>query len=182
MAQSQDIRIHQYLDDWLVRAPTRESCHQSTQSFLALCQELGWVVNLQKSELEPKQVFEFVVYQYNLLHDLVMPTQKCWESVLQKVSFLLPNLTYWVRKFKSMVGLLTATEKLVPLCRLHMRPIGGFLSHWKWISQSQDSSPIPSVVDQGSKPRKSYQVSPCTHCVMPFRSLQTPQAKAGVLS
>ena len=47
MAQSRGIRIHQYLDDWLIRAPTKESCHQGTQS---LCQELGWVVNLQKSE------------------------------------------------------------------------------------------------------------------------------------
>ena len=62
MAQAWGIRIHQYLDDWLIRAPTRESCHQGTQSLLALCQELDWVVNLQKSELEPKQVFEFVGY------------------------------------------------------------------------------------------------------------------------
>ena len=71
MAQSQGIRIHQYLDDWLIRAPTKESCHQGTQSLLALCQELGWVVNLQKSELEPKQVFKFVGYQYDLSHGLV---------------------------------------------------------------------------------------------------------------
>ena len=55
MAQSRGIRIHQYLNDWLIQAPTKESCHQGTQSLLTLCQELGWVVNLQKSELEPKQ-------------------------------------------------------------------------------------------------------------------------------
>ena len=50
MAQSRGISIHQYLDDWLIRAPTKESCHHGTQSLLALCQELGWVVNLQKSD------------------------------------------------------------------------------------------------------------------------------------
>ena len=60
MAQSQGIRIHQYLDDWLIRAPTKESCHQGTQSLLALCQELGWMVNMQKSELEPQQIFDFI--------------------------------------------------------------------------------------------------------------------------
>ena len=49
MAQCLGVRIHQYLDDWLIRAPTRESCHQGTQSLVTLCQELGWVVNLQKS-------------------------------------------------------------------------------------------------------------------------------------
>ena len=46
MAQVRGIRIHQYLDDWLIRASTKESCHQGTQSLLALCQELGWEVNL----------------------------------------------------------------------------------------------------------------------------------------
>ena len=61
MAQARVIRIHQYLDDWLIRAPTRESCHHWTQSLLTLCQELGWVVNQQKSELKPKQVFELWV-------------------------------------------------------------------------------------------------------------------------
>ena len=34
MAQARGIRMHQYLDDWLIRAPTRESCHQGTQSLL----------------------------------------------------------------------------------------------------------------------------------------------------
>ena len=70
MAQSRGIRIH-----WLIRAPTKESCHQDTQSLLALCQELGWIVNLQKSELEPKQVFDFVGYHCDLLHGLVKLTQ-----------------------------------------------------------------------------------------------------------
>ena len=36
MAQSRGIRIHQFLDDWLIRAPTKESCHQGTQSLLSL--------------------------------------------------------------------------------------------------------------------------------------------------
>ena len=50
MAQSRGIRIHQYLADWLIRAPTRESCHQGTQSLLALCQELdSWIVGTQTS-------------------------------------------------------------------------------------------------------------------------------------
>ena len=70
MAQARGIRIHQYLDDWLILAPTKESCHQGTQSLLVLCQELGWLVNLQKSELEPQQVFEFVGYRYDFSYGL----------------------------------------------------------------------------------------------------------------
>ena len=34
-------RIHQYLDDWLVRARSHQTCLQHTQTLVALCQELG---------------------------------------------------------------------------------------------------------------------------------------------
>ena len=66
MATHQGIRIHQYLDDWLVRANFYPICLQHTQILVKLCRDLGWVVNLEKSELEPKQVFDFVGYQFDL--------------------------------------------------------------------------------------------------------------------
>ena len=60
MAQARGIRIHQYLDDWLLRAPSPAKCRLHTQTLLDLCRDLGWVVNLEKSELTPQQVFNFV--------------------------------------------------------------------------------------------------------------------------
>ena len=65
MAGHKGIRIHQYLDDWLVRAKSHSICLQNTQTLVRICQELGWLVNLEKSELEPKQVFNFVGYQFD---------------------------------------------------------------------------------------------------------------------
>ena len=144
MAQARGIRIHQYLDDWLIPASTKESCHQGTQSLLALCQELGWVVNLQKSELDPKQVFEFVGYKYDLSHGLVKPTKNRWESILQKVAAILANPTCRVRKFMSLIGLLTTTEKQVPLGRLHMRPVQWHLKrHWRVPESLEKEIPVP---------------------------------------
>ena len=163
MAQLRGIRI-----DWLIRAPTKESCHPGTQSLLALCQELGWIVNLQKSELEPKQVFEFVGYQYNLSHGLVKPTQNRWESILQKVNSILANPTCQVSKFMSLIGLLTATEKQLPLGRPHMRPI-----QWHWrvpeslekeISVPGTHSPAPTMVDQGDKCLNRTTSAPFASC------------------
>ena len=144
MAQSRGIRIHQYLDDWLIRAPTKESCHQGTQSLLALCQELGWIVNLPKSELEPKQTFEFMGYKYDLFQGLVLPTQNRWESILQKLESILSKPSCRVRKFMSLIGLLTATEKQVPLGRLHMRPIQWHLKrHWRVPESLEKEIPVP---------------------------------------
>ena len=75
MAQARGIRIHQYLDDWLLRAPCPETCLQHTRTLLDLCHELGWVVNMKKSELTPQQVFNFVGYRFDLLTGQVLPTQ-----------------------------------------------------------------------------------------------------------
>ena len=123
MAQARNIRMHQYLDDWLIRAKDRDTCVQDTQTLLALCQELGWVVNLSKSELEPKQIFNFVGYQYDLVQGVVRPTPERWEALNSKISSLLERTSRLVRELMSLIGLLTATEKQVTSGRLHMRPI-----------------------------------------------------------
>ena len=54
MALQRGIRIHQYLDNWLGRATSHQTCLQHTQTLVALCRELGWLVNKEKSELDPK--------------------------------------------------------------------------------------------------------------------------------
>ena len=75
MALQRGIRIHQteYLDDWLVQAKSHQVCLQHTQTLVALCQDLGWLVNIEKSELVPKQVFDFVGYQFDLRGGKVRP-------------------------------------------------------------------------------------------------------------
>ena len=74
MATHKGIRIHQYLDDWLVRSKSRKTCLHHTQVLIKMCQDLGWLVNLEKSELEPKQIFDFVGYQFDLRSGRVRPT------------------------------------------------------------------------------------------------------------
>ena len=74
MAMHKGIRIHQYLDDWLVRAGSQQVCLHHTQILVKMFQELGWLVNMEKSELEPKQIFDFVGYQFDLRAGRVRPT------------------------------------------------------------------------------------------------------------
>ena len=49
MAIQKGIRIHLYLDDWLVRATSHRVCLQHTQVLVKMCQDLGWLVNIEKS-------------------------------------------------------------------------------------------------------------------------------------
>ena len=85
MALQRGIRIHQYLDDWLVRATSHQTCLPHTQTLVALCQNLGWLVNKEKSELEPKQVFNFVGYQFDLREGKVRPTPERWQALTDKI-------------------------------------------------------------------------------------------------
>ena len=132
MAIHKGIRIHQYLDDWLVRARSQETCLHHTQILVKMCQDLGWLVNLEKSELEPKQVFDFVGYQFDLRSGRVRPTPDRWQSLQDKIQVLLSLPACPVRQFMSLIGLLTATEKQVHLGRLHMRPLQWHLkNNWR---------------------------------------------------
>ena len=57
MALSRGLRIHQYLDDWLIRSQSQEEAQVNTQAVVDLTQSLGWIINQEKSELKPTQVF-----------------------------------------------------------------------------------------------------------------------------
>ena len=97
MALQKGIKIHQYLDDWLVRASTHDTCLQHTQTLVTLCQELGWLVNKEKSELAPKQVFNFVGYQFDLKEGKVRPTEERGQTLTDKIKLILSDPVCLVR-------------------------------------------------------------------------------------
>ena len=76
MALSRGLRLHQYLDSWLIRSQSQEEAQVNTQAVVDLTQSLGWIINQEKSELTPTQVFSFVGYEYHLDSALVKPTQE----------------------------------------------------------------------------------------------------------
>ena len=117
---------------------------QHTQILVKICQNLGFLVNLDKSELDPKQIFDFVGYQFNLKAGRVRPTPDRWQSLHDKILEILSLPACPVRQFMSLIGLLTVTEKQVHLGRLHMRPIQWHLkNHWRIPESLEKVIPIP---------------------------------------
>ena len=57
MALSRGLRLHQYLDDWLIRSQSQEEALVNTQAVVDLTQSLGWIINQEKSELNPTKCF-----------------------------------------------------------------------------------------------------------------------------
>ena len=50
----------------LIRSQSQEEAQVNTQAVIDLTQSLGWIINQEKSELKPTQVFSFVGYEYHL--------------------------------------------------------------------------------------------------------------------
>ena len=116
-----------------MRATSHQTCLQHTQTLVAPCRELGWLVNEKKSELDPTQVFNFVGYQFDLREGKVRPTPERWQTLTDKILSIM-----------SLIGLLTATEKQVHLGRLHMRPIQWHLkNNWRVPESLEKVIPVP---------------------------------------
>ena len=131
MALRQGIRIHQYLDDWINRHNSWGSTHQSTQRLLELVLRLGLIVNHEKSELIPVQTFDFIGARYWLQQAVVTPTEDRVTAIRCSVTALQGKEQTTARSWMSLLGLLSATEKMVPQGRLHMRPLQWHLnSNW----------------------------------------------------
>ena len=140
MALSRGLRIHQYLDDWLIRSQSQEESQRDTQAVVDLTQSLGWIINQEKSELKPTQVFSFVGYEYHLDSALVRPTHERWLKLQDLILRLKSKRVLTARCLMSLIGLLASTEKMVPEGRLHMRPFQFHLKeHWRY-PQSLDRS------------------------------------------
>ena len=111
----------------------------NTQAVVDLTQSLGWIINQEKSELKPTQVFSFVGYEYHLDSALVKPTQERWLKLQDLILHLKSKHVLITRCLMSLIGLLASTEKMVPEGRLHMRPFQFHLKeHWRY-PQSLDS-------------------------------------------
>ena len=111
----------------------------NTQAVVDLTQSLGWIINQEKSELKPTQVFSFVGYEYHLDSALVKPTQERWLKLQDLILRLKLKRVLTARCLMSLIGLLASMEKMVPEGRLHMRPFQFHLKEHRRYPQALDS-------------------------------------------
>ena len=111
MALSRGIRIHHYLDDWLIRAQSPEESVHNTKVVVNLTESLGWIINQVKSELTPTQVFSFVGYEYHLNSALVKPTQERWQKLQALILRITNQSALTATHLMSLIGLLASAKK-----------------------------------------------------------------------
>ena len=95
---------------------------EDIQKLIQLLRSLGWIINLEKSELKPTQNLDFLGYKFSLKDAMVFPTQEKVNSLKNKIDSILKVKEISERVPMSLIGSMASVKKSVPLGRMHMRP------------------------------------------------------------
>ena len=121
--RSMGIRIRMYLDDWLVLADSQERCGRHMKTLLSATSHLGFLTNLDKSDLTPSQRFCFLGMEFNTVSFTVAPVQRRVDRLLSCLSAMSGVSHASARQLAALLGTLESLAPLVPLGRLHKREL-----------------------------------------------------------
>ena len=107
-----------YIDDWVSRIGT----YQRTSLYIQT------IVNLEKSELIPKQKFQFIGVVYDMTLQIMYPPPDRYLRIQRAVNHALTVTALTLKEWQSLLGLLQSTVDQVPLGRLHTRPLHTILA------------------------------------------------------
>ena len=120
LLRQQGVKLHIYLDDWLIRADTPKQAKLHAQTTIRVLQFLGWIINYEKSDLTPSQDFQFIGMQFNTRQFTVAPLPKMRLKVQSVHQHWMtdPNIT--ARDLHRLLGMLVFMALLVRRGRLRL--------------------------------------------------------------
>lgn len=147
------IRVHAYLDDWLILGPSLEQVTRDVTLVANLLQHLGWVINFPKSNLQPQQDFVYLGMRFWTQGSrvLVAPSSSIRDRISGWLDRLRLNPQLSARELSSLMGLLLYAAPLMPNGMRQIRSLQWAVralwlqQHGRWT----DLVPLsPSIVQQ----------------------------------
>ena len=123
LLRQQGVKLHIYLDEWLIRADTPEQDQLHAQTTIRVLQFLGWIINFEKSDLTPSQDFQFIRMQFNTRRFTVAPLPKMRLKVQSVHQHLMANPNITARDLHRLLGMLVFMASLVRRGWLRLRPV-----------------------------------------------------------
>ena len=131
--------VSNYLDDILQKNTNPEVLRADLAVMQSTLQRLGWLVNLEKSDLIPSQVFSHLGMLFRTLPATVELTAKRRNKLLTAVRQLQTQTLTTPREIAMVIGLCSSAAELVPSGRLAVRPLQwAFQDLWRPTSQDWD--------------------------------------------
>ena len=117
------VKLHVYLDDWLICTESPEQAQLHSEMTIMLLQRLGWVINLGKSDLTPSQDFQFLGMQFNTRQFTVAPLPKMHLKVQSVHQHRMTNPVITACDLHRLLGMVVFMAMLVRRGRLHLQPV-----------------------------------------------------------
>ncbi|XP_069142249.1 uncharacterized protein [Argopecten irradians] len=134
---SRGIDVHIYFDDSLMLHLVRESLVQNTRLVLKLLLKVGFIPSREKSEVSPSRDFVFLGNRFNTVQGIALPPLEKFEKARDLALTFISWSHVQVRWFLSFLGYLNSLADVVPLGRLHIRPLQMFLLA-NWVPASRE--------------------------------------------
>ena len=131
------IRMLRYLDDWLILASSQEEACWARDKVLSLCQELGIVVNLEKSTLTPSQTIVYLGIRIDSQTFWASATPSRIEKFFSIAEEFLSSKVQSAKFWRVLLGHLASPSHLVPNGQLRMRALQLALSRG-WDFRAED--------------------------------------------
>ena len=117
------VRMLRYLDDWLILASSQEDTCWARDQVLSLCQELGIVVNLEKSTLTPSQQIMYLGIRIDSQTFWASATPSRIEKSFSIAEEFLSSKVQSAKFWRVLLGHLASLSCLVPNGQLRMRAL-----------------------------------------------------------
>ena len=123
LLRKQGIRLIIYLDDFLLMASTEETLLYHVPLTVTLLEMLGFVVNYQKSQLNPTQSIEFLGFHINSIMLIISLPLDNVKGIRKECQKLLENPYITITELARLLGKLSASIQAVFPAPLHYRHI-----------------------------------------------------------
>ena len=132
-----NIRLAAYLYDWFVVNQNKQMLMEDREKTLNLLINLGFIVNLEKSNLIPTQTITYIGAMFCLKEGIVrLALERITKLLLGMENILKIESQATARDFLHLLVIVASGIELIPKARLFMRPIQlHLLFHWKPSSQ-----------------------------------------------
>ena len=117
------IRMLWYLDDWLILASSQEEACWARDKVLSLCQELGIIVNPEKSTLTPSQTIVYLGIRMDSQTFRASATPSRIEKFFSIAEEFLSSKVQSAKFWRVLLGHLASLSRLVPNGQLRMRAL-----------------------------------------------------------